>query len=456
MKLYNKFLSGVWLLAAIFIIMMVLLSNSILLNEFAKIEEKSIINNVKRVHNAMDIEVKNLSAFVQDYSVWDDSHTFSIDRNEKFINSNFSNFISFAKFGINFMIYTDKDDNIILSKGLNLNEITEEILSAKIEKEIMLKVKQISLLKHSERIMGITEINNTPTILVAEPITSSNGNDSSGGHIISGRFLDENQISQLSSSVMVSLDFEKYKEIFNLKKDLKWLDNMAIDNTNKDSATGYKILLDLEDNPYLMIKINVDRDIHRQALTSITYFIIIIIIISFGIVSVILFYLKEVVIKRIRKMDTIIHNISDTKDLTLTMKTDGNDEIASLAVGFNNMIEELGKYGDKVELSKNKYYSLISNMITCFSYNKIIFNNKGVPIDFLILDGNNALYHYLGLQRDEVVGKKISDFLGDDKINIRIFNTFADVAMHGGQKKIDEVYFEGSKRWLTASAYSIE
>ena len=270
MKLYNKFLSGIWLLAAIFIIIMVLLSNSILLNEFAKIEEKSIINNVERVHNAIDIEEKNLSAFVQDYSVWDDSHIFSIDRNEKFINSNFSNFTSFAKFGINFIIYTDKDDNIILSKGLNLNEIKEEILSGKIEKEIMLKVKQISLLKHSERIMGITEINNTPTILVAEPITTSSGNDSSGGHIISGRFLDDNQISQLSSSVMVSLDFEKYKEIFNLKKDLKWHDNMAIENTNKDSATGYKILLDLEDNPYLMIKINVDRDIHRQALTSIT------------------------------------------------------------------------------------------------------------------------------------------------------------------------------------------
>jgi diguanylate cyclase (GGDEF)-like protein len=456
MKLYNKFLNGIWLLAAIFIIIMVLLSNSILLNDFSKIEEKNIGNNMERVYNTIDGEVNNISAFVQDYSVWNDSHTFSIDRNEEFINSNFSDFKSFEKFGINFIIYTDKDDNIILSKGLNLNENTEEALSGKMEKEIMLKVKQISFMKHSEKIKGITEINNTPTILVTEPITTSDGKNASGGHIISGRFLDENQIAQLSSNVMVDLELEKYKEVFKLKKNLKWFNNMAIENTNEHSATGYKVLLDLEDHPYLMIKINVNRDIHEQAIKSITYFVIIIILISIGIVSVILFYLKEVVIKRIRKMDAIIHKISDSKDLTLTMKTDGNDEIASLAVGFNNMLGELGKYGDKIEVSRNKYYSLISNMITCFSYNKIIFNKEGVPIDFLILDGNNALYQYLGLQRDEVVGKKISEFLGDYKINIRIFNTFTDVAMHGGQKKIDEVYFENSKRWLTASAYSIE
>lgn len=456
MKLYNKFLSGVCLLAATFTIIMVLLSNNILLSDFAKIEDNSIIRDVVRVENAIDGEVGNISAFLKDYSEWDDSYMFSMDKNQEFISSNFGDFTSFKNFGINFMIFTDKEGKIILSKGLNLNKPKEEILEERIEREIMLKVKQISLIKHSESIRGISEINNMPTILACEPITSTDGRETSGGLIITGRYLDAKQISQISSSVMVDLELKKYKEVLELKKDIKWINNIAIENTNEHSAIGYKLLLDIEDNPYLVIKINIIREIHRQAIKSITYFVVIIILISFGIVSVILFYLNKVVTKRIMRMDTIIHNIHDTKDLTITMKTDGNDEIASLAAGFNNMLDELAKYGDKIELSKNKYYSLISNMITCFSYNKIIFNNKGIPIDFLILDGNNALFEYMESERDQIIGKKISDFLGDDKINIKVFNAFADVAMNGGQKKIEEVYFESSKRWLTASAYSIE
>ena len=82
MKLYNKFLSGVCLLAAAFIIMMLLLSNSILLNDFATIEEKNIVNNVERVQNAIDVEVANISAFLQDYSAWDDSYIFSKNMNK--------------------------------------------------------------------------------------------------------------------------------------------------------------------------------------------------------------------------------------------------------------------------------------------------------------------------------------------------------------------------------------
>ncbi|MGK0465888.1 MAG: diguanylate cyclase (GGDEF)-like protein [Clostridium sp.] len=354
------------------------------------------------------------------------------------------------------MIYIDKQGEIILSNDFNLNDDENEILTEKIEREILNKVKQLSNIKNSESIKGITEINNTPAILVAEPITTTDGSKASGGLIISGRYLDEMQISRISSSVMVDLSMEKYNKKLKLKSDLKWYSNAAIKNVNKRSAVGYKILADIEGNPYLVIKINVNRDIYRQATKSIIYFVIIIILISFSLFGIVLIYLNKVVAKRLIKMNSIVHNISRTKDLTIKMKTSGNDEIASLAEGFNNMLEDLSNYSHKIELGQNKYYSLISNMVSCFAYNEIVFSEEGIPIDFVILDGNNAFFEIMEQQREKVIGRKISDFMGDDKINIKIFTDIADVAMYGGKKKIDEVYFENAKKWFAASVYSFE
>lgn len=456
MKLYNKFLTGVGLTAAVFIIIILLLSNNILLSDYTKIEKNSIIANVERVNNLINGEVENISAFVKDYSTWDDSFIFSENRNEKYISSNFETLSSFKTFKINFMIYTDKDGKIILSKGFNLITDEEEIISEKVQREIVLKVKRLSIMKRSESISGVSEINNTPTILVAEPITTSNGVSASGGHIISGRYLDAHQISEIGSSVKVKFSMENYNETLELNKDLKWKDNVAVENINKNSAIGYKTLFNIENDPYIIIKVNVNREIYKQAIKSITYFVIIIILLSFIFFGIALIYLNKVVANRIIKMNTIISKISDTKDLTIKMKTCGNDEIASLAVGFNNMLDELAQSSDKIEIGKNRYYSLISNMISCFSYNKVIFNKEGIPVDFIILEGNNALFEYMELPKEKIIGRKISDFMGDDKINTNILTSFADVAMSGAQKKIDEAYFENAGRWFTATAYGIE
>jgi len=457
MRLYNKFLTGVGITAAVFIVIILLLSNSILLSDYSNIEKNSIIRDVERVNNTINSEVENISAFVKDYSTWDDSYVFSNNQNEEFISSNFRSYASsFRKFRVNFMIYTDKEGKVILSKGFNLNTDKEGLLSQNIENEILLKVKQISIMKQSKSIAGVIEINNTPTILVTEPITTSDGMKKSGGMIISGRYLDANQISQIGSSLKVNLRIEKNNYGIKNDKDLKWNNNVAVVNINKRSSEGHKVLLDIENKPYYDIKINVIREIYGQAIKSITYFVIIIILLSFIFFGIALIYLNKVVASRIMKMNKIIHTISDTKDLTIKMKSHGNDEIATLATGFNDMLDELTKSSDKIEIGKNRYYSLITNMMNCFSYNKILFNEEGIPIDFIILEGNSALFEYMELERENIIGKKMSVFMGDDKLTMNILNTFSEVAMSGVQRKIDEVYFENAKRWLTATAYSIE
>lgn len=456
MKLYNKVLSIVCILSVIFIISILFLSNRILVNEFVKIEDSSIISNMERVNNAMNEEVDNLSDFVNDYSAWDDSYNFSKNKNEEYITSNFSGYTTFQKMRINFIIYTDKGGKVILSKGFNLNLNKEELPSQKLQTEIKLKVKNLTLMKHSESIKGITEINNTPTIFIIEPITTSDGIKSSGGHMIAGRYIDKQQILNLSSRVKVNLNVEKYNKNIKQDKNIKWDNNAGVEDTNKNSAIGYKILPDIGNNPYLVIKIDIIRQVYNQATKSVIYFVIVFTLISLSLAGIALIFFNKIVAKRITKMKLIIDNIRSKKNTTMRMKAEGNDEIASLAAGFNNLQDELFESSDKIEISQNKYYSLISNMISCFLYSKVVVDQKGVTIDFTILDCNNSLCEYIHFKREEIIGRKISEFIDFSKIDIDAFNEFVYVAEVAGRKKVDEVFFQNVKRWILATAYSIE
>lgn len=430
MKLYNNFLTRVCIASVIFIISILFLSNSILLSDFAEIEKKSVIRNVDRVHNSINEQVDNISAFVQDYSTWDDSYTFSIQPNKEYVSSNFASLESFRKFKINFMIYTDAEGNIILSKGFNLNENNEQVFNKKLEIEITLKVKELMLRTHSGSIKGITEINNTPIILVSEPITTTDGRKVSGGLIIAGRYIDEGQIAEIASSVKVDLAMEKYKEVIELNKDIKWQNNIYVKSINKNSAIGYKILLDIENNPYLVIKINTIRLIYRQAIKSVTYFVVTIIMLSLIFISISLIYLNKMVAKRIMKMNSVINNISDTKNLAMKMKVQGNDEITSLAVGFNNMIDELEKYSKKnLELANQDSLTGLPNRKMIMEYIDLAIDknknhDKKFAILFIDLDNfkrvNDSLGHDIGDALIKRVAARFKNVISSEDIVARI------------------------------------
>jgi two-component system, chemotaxis family, CheB/CheR fusion protein len=107
--------------------------------------------------------------------------------------------------------------------------------------------------------------------------------------------------------------------------------------------------------------------------------------------------------------------------------------------------------------SKNHYKelkNLFENMTSCFAYHKIILDEKGFPDDYIFINVNSAFEKSIGLTRNDVIGKKITELLPDIKSD-----TFDWIGIYGkialtGKPESFESYNNNLKRWYRINAYA--
>jgi len=109
---------------------------------------------------------------------------------------------------------------------------------------------------------------------------------------------------------------------------------------------------------------------------------------------------------------------------------------------------------DALRDSKQRYQSLFESMLDAFAYHKIIVDGSGRPVDYVILDINNAYERLVGQKRSELIGRRISEVMPEIRNS-----SFDWVGIYGqialaGQNMRFEKYMEPLGQWHSISAYS--
>lgn len=108
----------------------------------------------------------------------------------------------------------------------------------------------------------------------------------------------------------------------------------------------------------------------------------------------------------------------------------------------------------ELQESEKRYRSLFENMLEGLAYCKMLFDDNGLPVDFVYLDVNSAFVSILGAE--DVVGKKVTDlFPGIKESYPEIFEIYGRVAMTGKAEKFN-LEFKPAGMWLSISVYSTE
>jgi len=145
----------------------------------------------------------------------------------------------------------------------------------------------------------------------------------------------------------------------------------------------------------------------------------------------------------------------------LFIELDGKKCILSIARDITEQKKteiELLKSEEKQRLLYERYRLLFMNMPDSFAYNKVIYDEAGTPLDYEIIEINEAYEKIFNVSREEIIGKKFSElFSGDDpKIFKKRMAEYGEVAKTGVKIALKLYYSEWSERWFTVKLYSPE
>ena len=118
-------------------------------------------------------------------------------------------------------------------------------------------------------------------------------------------------------------------------------------------------------------------------------------------------------------------------------------------------ITDRKKVEEELELNYARYQSLFTNMNSGLTYNKIILDEQGNPIDYEVLDVNEAFLKMANKSKDYYVGRRYSEITTDGVDPTRLAD-YASVALEGKYFTLREIYSESFGKWLDLSIYSPE
>jgi PAS domain S-box-containing protein len=119
---------------------------------------------------------------------------------------------------------------------------------------------------------------------------------------------------------------------------------------------------------------------------------------------------------------------------------------------------ELHKSEEQQRHLYERYRSLIMNMPDGFTYDKVIYDEAGTPVDYETIEINEAYEKIINVSREEIIGKKYSEIFSgyDPEILKQRMEECGEVVSTGVELVLPIYYSEWGKRWLSVKMYSPE
>jgi len=104
--------------------------------------------------------------------------------------------------------------------------------------------------------------------------------------------------------------------------------------------------------------------------------------------------------------------------------------------------------------SESKFRGLFEHMVSGFALHEIVLDAQGKPIDYVFMDVNATFEQMMGLGRDSIIGKKVTELIpGIEDDPTDWIRTYGDVALSGTSISFEQ-HAEPLGKWFSVAAYS--
>jgi len=406
-KLNRKILIIFTIITFLMLGIVYLLTYNLFLNKFQKLEKREINKEAVQAVSALEQDLSQLEKINQDYAAWNNTYKFMKDKNSGYITDNFMN----ETFSINSwdcLIIVDKQGKIIYKNKFNLNNKQRNIAS----KDILEDLKIATFLKSAkptDKITGIISINQEYMMVSANPIVTSHFKGPIRGTFITGRYIDQNKINQLSKQADLSIRIKKFnknqlpKEVDRINFDLIGKTDIWSNDTNDNYIYGYSTVYDIEQRPIFSLEVSKTKDIYQQGYLNMIYFMILILLIGVIYLITTWSFMEKFIFIPLELLIKSINKISQSKDLSTRIPIESKDEFSAIKNEFNTMLEILERSQQKI------IYQSRHDELTKLPNRSYFYKQVEESLDNL-KQGDDGVFFFIDI--DEF--KSINDSFGHD------------------------------------------
>lgn len=251
-------------------------SSWLFVDSFSRLEEKTMVTEVQRAIESIQIEIEHIDSVANDYSCWDEAYAFVQDGNRSFIRSNLAD-PAFSKLMINFIAYFDADGQMVFGKFMDFRSGKPLPIPAGLLQRL---THDVRLLKHKSADSALKGIVQTPDglfMLASRPVLTSQMNGPSKGTVIMARYLDAAEVSSIGARTHRSVavlplqqsqeaDFETAKAVQDPSYDIRIA-------TSGKTIKGYACFNDIFGKSAFMLRVDAPRSLFVQGEKTIVYFL---------------------------------------------------------------------------------------------------------------------------------------------------------------------------------------
>jgi len=328
---------------AVLVGVLLVLSQSLIVNAFSKLENEYVTRNMLQIRSAFDNFAGKLFSTAGDWSGWDDTWRFVEDKNQNYIDDNLSA-SAFANLNVNMMIFFRRDGALAFGRNFDASAASELPIPADLLSFLAQRRTLMADTAEKTGRRGIIMLQNGALAVAIRPILRNDGQGPCRGNLLIGRYLDSAEIAHLNATTHLS--FEAYALNRKIPKphlqaigmSMSQDQQITIKPVDTKSIMGYTVLADITGDPALLIKARFARDIYRQGQITISYAMLWVIGITLVFAALTMLLLHWMVTARLGRLSARLDAIRSSADAAMRLPEMGADELGKLAAAINSML----------------------------------------------------------------------------------------------------------------------
>ena len=370
MKLRRKTLSIVGITIAGLTGILYAASSSILLGSLIKAEEQEATQVVKGVLSVFGQTADDFNSRFADWSAWDDTYAFVENRNSEFIASNLIP-EGLANLRVNIAVFVNTSGKIVYGTGLDSQKLKLTPVPEPLKRHISLSDPLLHHPNRNSSLAGILLLPSGPILITSRPIITTKRTGPIRGTLVFGRNLDAAGIAKLSKITRLPLivhsvneprlpaDFQKAREKLSEKKPI------LVRPLSEESIAGYALINDIYNQPALLLRVDIPREIYRQGELSLLYLLVSVALAGIGLVGCTLLLLEGLVLSPLSGLAKAVNYISSSQDLSVRLPVTGEDELSDLAHTINGMLSAIAIAESEQLEEKARYQAVVEQATDC-------------------------------------------------------------------------------------------